>query len=45
MLKYIVKRLLLLPPLVLAVSLVIFMFLRLSGAEPALAYLRAASIP
>lgn len=45
MLKYIIKRLLLLPPLVLAVSLVIFMFLRLSGAEPALAYLRAASIP
>jgi len=45
MLNYIVKRLLLLPPLVLAVSLVIFMFLRLSGAEPALAYLRAASIP
>jgi len=45
MLQYIVKRLLLLPPLVLAVSLVIFMFLRLSGAEPALAYLRAASIP
>ena len=42
---YIFRRLLLLVPLLWAVSLIIFLFLRLSGAEPALAYLRAADIP
>ncbi len=45
MLAFIVRRLLLLIPLMWAVSLIIFLFLRLSGTEPALAYLRAASIP
>ncbi|WP_217495133.1 hypothetical protein [Vibrio sonorensis] len=41
--SYIIKRLLMLPPLVFAVSLFIFFFLRFSGTEPALAYLRAAT--
>lgn len=45
MLFYVIKRCLLIPPLVLAVSLVIFLFLRLGGTQPALAYLRAANIP
>lgn len=45
MLSFVVKRLLLIVPLLWAVSLIIFLFLRLSGAEPALAYLRAANIP
>lgn len=45
MTRYILKRLMLLPPLLLAVSLIIFSFLRLSGTQPALAYLRASNIP
>jgi nickel transport system permease protein len=45
MLSFVIRRLLLVPPLLWAVSLIIFLFLRLSGAEPALAYLRAANIP
>ncbi|WP_070971986.1 nickel ABC transporter permease subunit NikB [Vibrio sonorensis] len=45
MLSFIVRRLLLVIPLLWAVSLIIFLFLRLSGAEPALAYLRASNIP
>ncbi len=45
MVSYILKRLLLLPVLVLAVSFIIFLFLRLSGTEPALVYLQAANIP
>ncbi|WED21704.1 nickel ABC transporter permease subunit NikB [Vibrio sp. JC009] len=45
MLRFVLRRLLLVPLLLWAVSLVIFLFLRLSGAEPALAYLRASNIP
>ncbi|MBB1486108.1 nickel ABC transporter permease subunit NikB [Oceanospirillum sediminis] len=45
MLAFIVRRLMLLVPMLLGVSMVIFFVLRLSGADPAMSYLRSANIP
>lgn len=45
MLRYILWRLILLVPLLLAVSFVIFMIIRLAPGDPALAYLRIENIP
>lgn len=45
MLKFIVKRLLMLVPLLLAVSVIVFLLLRLSPNDPAMSYLRISSIP
>ncbi|GFM36768.1 nickel ABC transporter permease subunit NikB [Desulfovibrio psychrotolerans] len=45
MLKYIVKRLLLLIPILLAVSVVVFLILRLGEGDPAMSYLRLSNIP
>jgi len=45
MTRYILKRLLLLIPILLAVSLVVFTILRLGQGDPAMAYLRLSSIP
>lgn len=45
MLKYIGRRLVVLIPMLLGVSIIIFSFLRLSGTDPALQYLHHANIP
>lgn len=45
MLRYILKRLALLPPILLAVSLVVFGILRLGEGDPAMSYLRMSNIP
>ena len=44
MLKFIVKRLLMLIPLLLAVSVIVFLLLRLSPSDPALSYLKLSNI-
>ena len=44
MLKFIVKRLLLLIPVMFAVSVLIFALLRLNGTDAAMSYLNASSI-
>lgn len=43
--SFIVRRLALLAPMLLGVSMVIFFVLRLSGADPVISYLRSANIP
>ncbi len=45
MLKFILRRLALLVPILLAVSLVVFTILRLGEGDPAMAYLRLSDIP
>ncbi|QJT10863.1 nickel ABC transporter permease subunit NikB [Oceanidesulfovibrio marinus] len=45
MFRYILKRMALLPPILLAVSLVVFAILRLGQGDPAMAYLRLSNIP
>ena len=45
MLRYILKRLALLPLILLAVSLVVFGILRLGEGDPAMSYLRMSNIP
>lgn len=45
MLKFILRRLLLLIPLLLAVSVLVFLILRLGQNDPAMAYLRLSHIP
>jgi len=45
MLKFIIKRLLTLVPLLLAVSVVVFLLLRLGPNDPAMSYLRLSNIP
>ncbi|WP_106476365.1 nickel ABC transporter permease subunit NikB [Phytohalomonas tamaricis] len=45
MLRFIVGRLLLIPPLMLIVSVVVFLLLRLGRGDPALDYLRLSQIP
>ncbi|MBU4192079.1 MAG: nickel ABC transporter permease subunit NikB, partial [Proteobacteria bacterium] len=45
MLRYIVKRLLILVPMLLAVSIVVFLILRLGQGDPAMSYLRLSNIP
>ena len=45
MLKFIFKRLLALIPLLLAVSLIVFLLLRLGPNDPAMSYLRLSNIP
>ncbi len=45
MLSFILKRLILLVPLLLAVSLIVFIILRLGENDPAMAYLRLSQIP
>lgn len=45
MFKYIVKRLLMLVPLLLGVSLVVFLLLHLGPNDPAMSYLRLSGIP
>lgn len=44
MLKFIVKRLLLLIPVMFAVSVLIFALLRLNGTDAAMSYLNASGI-
>ncbi|HEY4437512.1 MAG TPA: nickel ABC transporter permease subunit NikB [Lelliottia sp.] len=45
MLRYIVRRVLLLIPMVLAASVIIFLMLRLGTGDPALDYLRLSNLP
>jgi len=45
MLRYIAKRLLILIPMLLAVSVVVFLILRLGQNDPAMSYLRLSNIP
>ena len=45
MLRYILRRLLLLIPLLLAASAIIFLLLRLGTGDPALDYLRLSNLP
>lgn len=45
MLRYIIKRLLILIPMLLAVSVVVFLILRLGQNDPAMSYLRLSNIP
>ena len=45
MLRYIVLRLLLLVPVLLGVSLIVFVLLHLGNGDPALDYLRLSQIP
>lgn len=45
MLKFIIKRLLMLVPLLLAVSVIVFLLLRLGPNDPAMSYLRLSNIP
>ncbi len=45
MLRYIAKRLLILVPMLLAVSVVVFLILRLGQGDPAMSYLRLSNIP
>ena len=45
MLRYILRRLLLLIPLLLAASAIIFLLLRLGAGDPALDYLRLSNLP
>ena len=45
MLKFIIKRLLMLLPLLLAVSVIVFLLLRLGPNDPAMSYLRLSNIP
>ncbi|WP_320171041.1 nickel ABC transporter permease subunit NikB [Maridesulfovibrio sp.] len=45
MLRYILKRILILIPLLLGVSLVVFLILRLGQGDPAMSYLRLSNIP
>lgn len=45
MLKFIIKRLLMLVPLLLAVSVIVFLLLRLGPNDPAMSYLRLSHIP
>lgn len=45
MLKFVVKRILMLIPLLLAVSIIVFLLLRMGPNDPAMSYLRLSSIP
>ena len=45
MLRYILKRILILIPLLLAVSVIVFLILRLGENDPAMSYLRLSRIP
>jgi nickel transport system permease protein len=45
MLRYIMKRFLVMIPLLLAVSIIVFLILRLGENDPAMAYLRLSQIP
>jgi nickel transport system permease protein len=45
MLRYILRRLLILIPLLLAVSIIVFLVLRMGENDPAMAYLRLSQIP
>lgn len=45
MLRYIAKRLLILIPMLLGVSVVVFLILRLGQGDPAMSYLRLSNIP
>ncbi len=45
MIRFIIRRLLLLAPLLLAVSIVVFLILRLGPNDPAMSYLRLSQIP
>lgn len=45
MIRYILKRLLILVPMLLAVSVVVFLILRLGQGDPAMSYLRLSNIP
>ncbi len=45
MLRYILRRILLLIPLLLAVSVIVFLILRLGENDPAMSYLRLSQIP
>ena len=45
MLRYIIKRILVMIPLLLAVSIIVFLILRLGENDPAMAYLRLSQIP
>jgi nickel transport system permease protein len=45
MLKFIIKRILILIPILLTVSIVVFVILRLGKGDPAMAYLRLSQIP
>ena len=45
MLKFIIKRILALIPLLLAVSIIVFLLLRLGPNDPAMSYLRLSNIP
>ncbi|MDZ4165086.1 MAG: nickel ABC transporter permease subunit NikB [Smithellaceae bacterium] len=45
MMRFAVRRLLLLPPLLLAVSVVVFLILHLGPNDPAMSYLRLSQIP
>ncbi len=45
MARFVFKRILILPPILLAVSIVVFLILRLGEGDPAMAYLRLSQIP
>ena len=45
MLRYVLRRFLLLIPMVLAASVIIFLMLRLGTGDPALDYLRLSNLP
>jgi ABC-type dipeptide/oligopeptide/nickel transport system permease component len=45
MLRYVIRRLLLLIPMIFAASVVIFLLLRMGAGDPALDYLRLSNLP
>lgn len=45
MVKYIIGRLLVIIPMLLGASLIVFIMMRFGGADPALNYLRLSQIP
>ena len=45
MIRFIIKRLLTLIPLLLAVSVIVFLLLRMGPNDPAMSYLRLSNIP
>lgn len=45
MARFVFKRILILPPILLAVSIVVFLILRVGEGDPAMAYLRLSQIP
>ncbi len=45
MARFVFKRVLILPPILLAVSIVVFLILRVGEGDPAMAYLRLSQIP